>query len=156
MEKYKEEPNVENAGDPYINKPLLFYPIRQTVATPISFVFNSTSVNSITTYNIPSNSVSLNSAVSKANINFQNETNEYERTNNFTDTLFNVYYNKYISDVFTESNRITKLTAHLPLGITLKLNLNDRLIVNGKSYKINSINTNLNNGKSELELLNEV
>tara|TARA_R110000737_G_scaffold107976_1_gene140644 strand:+ start:113 stop:2134 length:2022 start_codon:yes stop_codon:yes gene_type:complete len=156
VDKYKEEPNVENVGDPYINKPLLFYPIRQTSATPISFVFNSTSVNSITTYNIPSNSVALSSATSTANINFHNETNEYERTNDFTDTLFNVYYKKYISDVFTESNRITKLTAHLPLGITLKLNLNDRLIVNGKSYKINSITTNLNNGKSQLELLNEV
>tara|TARA_R110001592_G_scaffold61378_1_gene187076 strand:+ start:1949 stop:3979 length:2031 start_codon:yes stop_codon:yes gene_type:complete len=156
VDKYKEEPNVENVGDPYINKPLLFYPIRQTSATAISFVFNSTAINSITAYNIPSNSVSLDSAVSKANINFHNETNEYERTNNFTDTLFNVYYKKYISDVFTESNRITKLTAHLPLGITLKLNLNDRLIVNGKSYKINSITTNLNNGKSQLELLNEV
>ena len=156
VDKYKEEPNVENVGDPYINKPLLFYPIRQTSATPISFVFNSTSVNSITTYNIPSNSVALSSATSTANINFHNETNEYERTNDFTDTLFNVYYKKYISDVFTESNRITKLTAHLPLGITLKLNLNDRLIVNGKSYKINSITTNLNNGKSQLELLNEI
>ena len=157
VDKYKEEPNVENLGEPYIGKPLLFYPITQTSATPISFVFQKgVSVQCLTTYNIPSNSVALSSVTSKANINFHNETNEYSFSNSFTDTLFNVYYSNYITGVFNESNRITKLTAYLPLSIALKLNLSDSFIISGKSYKINSVKTNLETGKSELELLNEV
>ena len=157
VDKYKESPNVERLGEPYIGKPVLFYPITQTSATPISFVFQKdVSVQSLTTYNIPSNSVALSSVTSKANINFHNETNEYSFSNSFTDTLFNVYYSNYITGVFNESNRITKLTAYLPLSIALKLNLSDSFIISGKSYKINSVKTNLETGKSELELLNEV
>ena len=157
VDKYKESPNVERLGEPYIGKPVLFYPITQTSATPISFVFQKdVSVQSLTTYNIPSNSVALSSVTSKANINFHNETNEYSFSNYFTDTLFNVYYSNYITGVFNESNRITKLTAYLPLSIALKLNLSDSFIISGKSYKINSVKTNLETGKSELELLNEV
>jgi len=34
--------------------------------------------------------------------------------------------------------------------------LADRFVINSISYKINSITTNLETGKSELELLNEV
>jgi hypothetical protein len=34
--------------------------------------------------------------------------------------------------------------------------LADRFVINGKSYKINSIKTNLKNGKSDLELLNDL
>ncbi len=157
VDKYKESPNVERLGEPYIGKPVLFYPITQTSATPISFVFQKdVSVQSLTTYNIPSNSVALSSVTSKANINFHNETNEYSFSNSFTDTLFNVYYSNYITGVFNESNRITKLTAYLPLSIALKLNLSDSFIISGKSYKINSVKTNLKTGQSQLELLNEV
>ena len=157
VDKYKEEPNIENLGEPYIGKPLLFYPITQTSATPISFVFQKdVSVQSLTTYNIPSNSVALSSVTSKANINFHNETNEYSFSNYFTDTLFNVYYSKSISDVFNESNRISKVTAYLPLGLTIKLNLNDTLTISGRNYKINSIVTNFKTGQSKLELLNQL
>ena len=148
--------NIENFGEPYINKPLLFYPITQTNATPISFVLDDTTNQSLTTYNVPSNSVALSSGTSKANLNFYNETNEYALNNAFTDTLFKVYYSKYIKDVFNSTNRITKLSAYLPLNIIIKLNLNDSLIVSGKSYKINSIKTNLKTGKSEIELLNDL
>ena len=157
VDRYKEEPNVDNLGEPYIGKPLLFYPITQTSATPISFVFQKgVSVQSLTTYNIPSNSVALSSGISKANINFHNETNEYSFSNYFTDTLFNVYYKNYISSVFNAANRMSKVTAYLPLRILLKYTLADRFIIAGHSYKINSIKTNLETGKSELELLNDL
>jgi hypothetical protein len=100
--------------------------------------------------------LSLNSATSKVNINFFAEINEYTGTTDFTDTLFNVYYKNYITSVFNESNRLTKLTAYLPLSILLNYTLADRFIINGNSYKINSITTNLETGKSELELLNDL
>ena len=44
----------------------------------------------------------------------------------------------------------------MPLRVLLKYNLSDRFVINSISYKINSITTNLETGKSELELLNEV
>jgi hypothetical protein len=147
---------VDDNQDSYFGKPLLFYPIRQTSGTQLSFRPSESTRVALTTYNIPSNSLSLNSATSKVNINFFAETNEYTNTSDFTDTLFNVYYKNYIVSVFNEKNRLTKLTVYLPLSILLNYTLADRFIINGNSYKINSITTNLENGKSELELLNDL
>tara|TARA_R110000803_G_scaffold6446_4_gene20938 strand:- start:3505 stop:5535 length:2031 start_codon:yes stop_codon:yes gene_type:complete len=149
---------VDDNQESYYGLPLLFYPIRQTSATQISFLTSDTTRVPLTTYIVPSNSVSLSSAISKANINFNAETNEYQRTlpDDFTDSLFKVYYENYISSVFNSQNRITKVTAYLPLRILLKYTLADRFIINNRSFKINSINTNLNTGKSEIELLNDI
>jgi chitodextrinase len=146
---------VDDNQDPYYGKPLLFYPIRQTSATEISFV-NSSGHEPLTTYIIPSNSVYLNPATGKDNINFNLEVNEYTATEDFKDTLFKKYYENYILTVFDPTNRLTKVTAYLPLSILRKYNLSDRFIINGNSYKINSINTNLQTGKSDLELLNDI
>jgi len=150
--------NVDENEDSYLGKPLLFYPIRRSFLTPLSFITDSTTHESLQTYNIPSNSLSLVAATSKVNINFSNEINEYALTdsNGFTDTLFEVYYKKYIQSVFNKSNRLTKVTAYLPLSILLNYTLADTFIINGSKYKINSITTNLENGKSELELLNDL
>lgn len=147
---------VDDNEDSYFDKPLLFYPILQTGGTAISFLNSESSKARLTSYNIPSNSVSINSGTNKKNINFYNEVNEYTFDNAFTDTLFEVFYKKYITNVFNKSNRITKVTAYLPLRILLNYTLADRFKINGKTYKINSINTNLETGKSELELLNEL
>lgn len=147
---------VDDNQDGYLGKPLLFYPIRQTGGTQISFRISETVEANLTTYNIPSNSLSLNPATSKVNINFSAENNEYTNTPDFTDTLYSVYYEKYILSVFNEKNRLTKMTAYLPLSILLNYTLADRFVINGNSYKINSIKTNLETGKSELELLNDL
>jgi hypothetical protein len=149
---------VDENQDSYLGKPLLFYPIRRSFLTPLSFITDSTTHQSLQTYNVPSNSLSLVAAGSKVNINFSNEVNEYALTdsNGFTDTLFEVYYKKYIQSVFNKSNRLTKVTAYLPLSILLNYTLADTFIINGSKYKINSITTNLENGKSQLELLNDL
>ena len=152
---------VDDNQESYYGMPLLFYPVRQTSSTQISFLTNDTTKVPLTTYNVSSNSVSLSSSVSGANINFHAETNEYGGLedpvdNGFTDSLFEVYYRNYITSVFNPANRLTKVTAYLPLRIFLNYTLADRFVISGNSYKINSITTNLQTGKSEIELLNDL
>lgn len=147
---------VNETEEPRLGKPLLTYIIRQTGASTINYVDGASVENSITTYNIPSNSVSLLSGTDKSNLNFKNEFNEYDGTTDFTDTLFQEYYSTYIADVFNERNRITKVTAYLPLRILLNYSLADIFIIRGNRYKINSIKTNLTTGKSDIELLNDL
>ena len=89
-------------------------------------------------------------------IHFQVETNEYTDTTQFTDTLFDDYYTNYISDVFNNDRRLTKVKAYLPLKIIYNLELNDRVSIGNQEYIINSLTTNLINGKSDIELLNVV
>ena len=146
---------VDDNQAPYYGKPLLFYPILQNT-TSISFLDTTSSHSEVAQYNVPSNSVALSSSTSKYNINFNNEINEYTADNTFTDTLFQAYHSDYISDVFDVTNRLTKVTAYLPLRILLNYTLADRFNISGTTYKINSIKTNMLTGKSDLELLNDI
>ena len=148
---------VDDNQESYVGKPLLFYPIRQTLTTQIAFLNSSTSQDPIVSYNIPSNSVALSSSTSSYNMNFFAEQNEYSPADSgFTNTLFQAYYSDYITSVFNPTNRITKVSAYLPLRILLNYTLADRFVISGNSYKINSIKTNLKNGKSDIELLNDL
>ena len=147
---------VDDNQESYFGKPLIFYPINQGNGETISFLNSTTEHVPVTQYNIPSNSVSLVAGINSNNINFYNEVNEYTRTSLFTNTLFQVYYSDYITSVFNPKNRITKVTAYLPLKILLNYTLADRFIIGDHQYKINSIKTNFKSGKSEIELLNDL
>ena len=149
--------SVNENAQPYIGKPLIFYAILQT-GTQMSFqtVASGTGKVPTNTYWVPSNSLNLVSSLGTENINFSLEQNEFNPTQSFTDTLFADYHSEYIIDVFNTSRRITKLSAVLPLKILYDFKLNDTFTVNGRNYIINSITTNLQSGKSDMELLNKV
>ena len=152
---------VDNNQDSYIGKPLVFYLSRETA--DISFVdaVNSsdntaTSRVKIENYFAPANSdLSQSQVEDRQSINFSPEADEWELTTT-DETLFNNYHKNYISSVFNKSNRLTKITAYLPLRILHKYTLADRFVVAGKSYKINSIETDFYTGKSEIELLSDI
>jgi len=151
--------SVDNNQDSYIGKPLVFYIARQTA--DISFIDDVDGNNEpsshvkIENYFTPANSnLSLPVFLDRQSINFSPESDEWELTPN-RKSLFNSYHSNYISGIFNKTNRLTKMTAFLPLRVLLKYTLRDRFIVSGKSYKINSIETNMHNGKSKLELLSD-
>ena len=79
-------------------------------------------------------------------------TNEYTGTTEFTNTLFEVYYKDYIENVFKKSARIIKVEAYLPQSIIMNYTLADKLIINNRNYRINSLTINLNTRKSSIEL----
>ena len=140
--------------EPYIGKPLIHYVnLRPNGSTTISFRDSETAHTEVFRYYIPLNSNGINGT--DQSLHFNPEIDEYALTQN-NETLFKNYYKNYIQDVFNEKRRITKLSAYLPLRVLLKYTLADRFVINSISYKINSITTNLETGKSELELLNEV
>lgn len=153
--------SVDDNQESNLGKPLLFYPIKITNGNIITFLNTPTNIAAISNYIVPSNSVALSSATSSYNMNFNAEQNEWGALENpadtgFTNSLFEAYYKNYITSVFNPSNRITKVSAYLPLRILLNYTLADRFVINGKSYKINSITTNFDSGKSEIELLNDL
>jgi len=147
---------VDDNQESYFGKPLLFYPIKQTNGTEISYMKTTTSHDAIDDYIIPSNSQELAFGTSTSNINFNDETNEYTGASGFTGTLFNNYYNTYISNVFNRQRRIIKIKAFLPLRIIYKLQMNDVMTINNQDYIINNAQINLITGESSFELLNKV
>lgn len=156
---YSANDNFNSATGNYeaeLGKPLLFYPILVTGVSNMSWRPTTSSHEQITSYIAPSNSRSFDPNVSKSNINFKAELNEWTFGNNFTDTLFLKYYQDYIMQVFNPKNRLTKIKAILPLSILLNYKLNDRFKIVDRVFRINKITTNLTTGESDMELLNEL
>ena len=159
---------VDDNQQSYIGQPLIFYMDRKTLPTDgtISFVDSvgtedgednvATSHIEILSYYAPANSdLEVALPENRQSLHFSDEVDEWE-LNTTTETLFKNYHKNYISSIFNQKNRLTKITAYLPLKILSKYTLADRFIVSGKSYKINSIETDFYTGKSEIELLSDI
>jgi hypothetical protein len=135
-----------------LGKPLVFYCHKQnTSAEPINIEVSSNSHTTVTDYIKPANTL----GDGLQTINFGEEVDEYYANINEESLFANFYYN-YIVPIYDEKSRLSRFEATLPLRIVTKLQLNDKLIVSGRSYKINKIQMNINTGKATLELINEV
>lgn len=149
---------VTDNEESYLGDPLIFYIVPQATAIQIGYTKDGNLINSPisvgTNVNMPSNSKTFNAATSEENIHFNAELNEFTGTA-FEDTLFKRYYEKYIVSVFNRRNRLTKVTAYLPVKILREIELNDTITINGRNYIINSMQVDINSGKTEFELLNK-
>ena len=147
--------SVNQEQESYLGKPFLFYSHKVTDGTPINVLDSpSGAKDALTTYFIPSNLADPTTATSQS-IHFGQEKNEYTGTN-ANNSLFNTYYKKYITESVNSSRRLFKFTAFLPLKVILNIKLQDKVVIFNDLYKINKIVTNFENGKTQLELLNEV
>ena len=143
--------SVNKDQESSIGKPLLFYAINNT-GTDIGVLETLSSKQTVTNYYIPSNSLQLTSS---SNINFFAEFNEYAGTV-FKNTLYNDFYNTYITQTFDPRRRLSKFQAYLPISVILNLKLQDKIIVFDNEYTINKIVTNFETGLSQLELINQM
>lgn len=144
---------VSENEDALKGSPLLFFNVNESVGSK-NIYFRSqdgVTVSSPSTYNRPSNVTADQSQT----LNFDQENDEFNLLFN-GESLFKNYYKTYIESVFNQYNRITKISVLLPIKVLSKYELSDRFIVNGESYKINSITSNLMNGNSEVELIEDI
>ena len=136
--------------NPVLGRPLVFYCIKLDTDT-----IYTTGGDDLDQYIRPANTLTTASATKLQTIHFGEETDEYFAEIN-SNSLFNNYYFNYIVPIYNEKSRLSKFEATLPLRLVTKLQLNDKLIISGRTYKINSIQMNINTGKATLELINEV
>ena len=158
---------------PSIGAPLIFYGIFQNVGsrgTVVNFITGATrpadgtlgpagSRFTLPTFWMPSvcNTVGSSSTAPTHNLNFGSEINtftltDYSGNNN---SLFQTYYENYITRVFNTRTRLFKMEAVLPLKVLLTLTLDDLIIIGDRTYTINKMTTKLQSGETSFELLNE-
>jgi len=133
--------------EPTIGEPLLMYCTNTDPDGAI--VWGGTGNPTPTNYKRPSNA----GLFANNTLNFGGEIDE-TFLNFVPNSLFQNNYIDYITSIFDKQARKTKVTAYLPLRILLKYNLNDTFIIANKSYRINTIKTNLLTNKTDLELFN--
>ena len=133
--------------DPTIGAPLLLYCINTNPNGAL--VWGGTGTPTLNNYKRPSN---LNSSGNDS-LNFGTEMDETTLAS-VPNSLFQNNYIDYISNIYDSQARKLKVTAYLPLRILLNYNLNDTFVIANKSYRINTIKTNLLTNKTDLELFN--
>ena len=138
---------------PVLGKPLVFYCHKHD--TTSSYEMKTSDNDTITQYIRPANTLTTALGSNLQTIHFGEEGDEYFPEAN-PESLFKNYYSNYIVPIYNEKSRLSKFQAILPIDIVIKLKLNDRFILSGKSYKINSIKMNINTGKADLELINDL
>ena len=161
---------VDDNDNSVMTAPLLFYGIYNTsISTPINYVDTTRPVGgglatagtrtTVNNYWMPHNANELGSASTAPafNLNFGSEINSYTLTDygGSNNSLFQKFYQSYIQRVFNTKTRIFKFKAVLPLKFLLTYSLADKIFISGRAFTINKITTDLQTGKSTLELLNE-
>lgn len=144
--------SIDKTLEPYIGKPYIFYrngyqfydtSIKADGHADITYTWQTATENDLFASQV-SNSVNYSSDIS---------TFLYTE---ITRNLFSNYWSDYISDLYSLKRRITTYTAYLPIGLLIKLKLNDRIQIGGNAYVINSMKINLTSGKVDFELLNYI
>ena len=145
--------SVDSKLDPYIGKPFIFYADKIENAEPISFLSSAGGTPaSVPKYFVPSNSVKVKE--DSNTINFGAEQSEWLATN-FDKSLYKIHYDTFIRGAFSQSRRLSKFQAYVPMSVISNLKLEDKIIVFNNLYKINTLTTNFANGLSSFELINE-
>ena len=93
--------------------------------------------------------------IATQSLNFGEEVSTWDFTTE-TASLYSNYWQDYITDLYDNKRREYSYNAVLPLSEILKIKLNDLIIIRDRTYVINTIETNLTNGKVKLELLNYI
>jgi len=136
--------------------PFIFYFAgNRTLDNDIAFINDSGTKIAVTSYNVASQENDLTDLAITRSLNWGAEISSYTLTTQ-TASLFSVYWDDYISDLYDIRRREVKWEAYLPSGITSKLQLNDKLVINNRRYIINQMDMNLTSGKVNFSLLNDL
>ncbi|WP_136465523.1 hypothetical protein [Flagellimonas onchidii] len=134
-------------------KPLLFYAIRTTLSNSVGIRTSSNSLQGSTTAFLPSH---VNDFTTKEySTVFNTELDEYDSTL-IENSLYKLYYEDYVTDIFSQKRRKYSYTAKLPQHLISTLKLNDRLLIKDTRYIINNMEINLTTGTVQLDLLNDI
>jgi len=136
------------------DKPFFFYSIRRPLGLSERILLNKfDSPAVLSTAQMPSNALDM--ASPSFSINFSDEINEYTGEA-YGISLYSNFWKDYLADVMDEKRRKVTLKGRFPLWLLFDLKLNDRLVINGKRYVINTLKKNLNKRDVDLVLLTDI
>ena len=150
---------LKNDLQKYTPKPVILYDYNQlslTSLTSANLYFSTAISGSGTSYtSYKAFGQEYNDGTTTWSLNFPEQqstlTNEL-----ITNSLYEIYYSKYIGNIFDYKARIVKVNALLPISILTSLKLNNRILIRDKRYIINSFTTDLTTGETSFELLTDL
>jgi hypothetical protein len=134
---------------PYVPKPVLLY---QYTNQTCNFKYHNDGGghSTVTSYTPFGQDLEFNN--SDVTLNFAPETSTLLNTA-IQNTQFSQYYFSYLYNLYNLKQRLVKVKTNLPTSLITNLQLNDRLVIRDKRYIINEMQSNLNTGDVDFELL---
>ena len=136
---------------PIIPGPVLLYDYG-TLRSQDFYFNNGLSTSKVLTYNLFGQDTNI--VGENYTLNFGIEQSTYTGRLE-TNSLFANYYEDYLSNIFSKKARLLKIKSILPIGVLTSLRLNDRIIIRGKRYIIQSFTTDLTTGEVEFLLITD-
>jgi len=137
--------------EPIVGLPLIHcIVLRSTLSPNLRWNNGDATTTLLTEFNAPTNIDASNNS-----IHWGAEYNEYTALQE-NSSLYNRYYFDSVTSVFAQNSRKLTYKAYLPLGLLLSYELRDRFRIGQNTFKIESINTNLQNQESTLVLYNDL
>lgn len=150
--------SIDKEGKPYIGSPVIFYSSGTLDITsyPIGFVDETERTTTATNQVYLCANVNNTTAEDVTQmLTFGQEVDPLHEQS-YTQTLYNQYWEDYVTDLYSISRRLYSMKAVLPYSITSRLKMNDKLDINGKRYIINQMKINLRTEEADIELLNDI
>lgn len=150
--------SIDKEGKPYIGSPVIFYSSGTLDITsyPIGFVDETERTTTATNQVYLCANVNNTTAEDVTQmLTFGQEVDPLHEQS-YTQTLYNQYWEDYITDLYSISRRLYSMKAILPYSIISRLKMNDKLDINGKRYIINQMKINLRTEEADIELLNDI
>ena len=136
--------------EPVVGLPLIHCIVERNPSGDLDWNNPSIAPTALTAYNAPTNIDANNNS-----IHWGAQFDEWDGLQEDR-SLYNRFYSDYISSIFQQSARKITYKAYLPLGVLLSYQLKDRFRIGKHTFKIDSINTNLQTQESKLVLYNEL
>ena len=139
---------------PYIPKPVLLY--MNNKATLTSGHIHWDGQANITGY-VPfgqDSEILFETGLIPLTLNFGEEISSFYLVNN-PNTIYALYYQSYLVNLYNPKNRLVKVKTILPVSLLTNLQLNDRLIIRDKRYLINEMQSDLTTGDVNFTLIND-
>lgn len=150
--------SIDKEGKPYIGSPVIFYSSGTIDITSYQIGFLDETGQTTTASNQVYLCANVNNTTAEdvtQMLTFGQEVDPLHEQS-YTQTLYNQYWEDYVTDLYSLSRRVYSMKAILPYSITSRLKMNDKLDINGKRYIINQMKINLRTEEADIELLNDM
>lgn len=150
--------SIDKEGKPYIGSPVIFYSSGTIDITSYQIGFLDETGQTTTASNQVYLCANVNNTTAEdvtQMLTFGQEVDPLHEQS-YTQTLYNQYWEDYVTDLYSLSRRVYSMKAILPYSITSRLKMNDKLDINGKRYIINQMKINLRTEEADIELLNDI
>ena len=150
--------SIDKEGDPYIGQPVIFYsPSTLNITSyPIGFVDETGQTTTASNQVYLCGNINNRVAASVTQMLTYGLEVDPLHEQSFVQTLYNQFWEDYITDLYSDKRRVYQMKAILPFKVASQLRMNDKIDINGRRYVINEIQINLRTEEATLELLNDV